>query len=144
MRKVLHTSIDMNASAEAIWAVLTNFDDYPQWNPFIREIKGQISVGKRFEVRMEAPQSKPMTFKPTCLTFVENKTFSWLGHFLIPGIFDGEHIFELQGLENGKTRFTQKENFKGILVKAFSKQLDTNTKKGFQMMNEALKKVVEA
>jgi uncharacterized protein YndB with AHSA1/START domain len=34
--KELHTEIEIDASAERVWDILTDFASYPQWNPFIR------------------------------------------------------------------------------------------------------------
>jgi hypothetical protein len=94
-------------------------------------------------VRIEPPQAKGMTFTPTILTFVTNKELSWLGHLLFAGIFDGEHKFELIDNANGTTTFIQSEKFTGILVYLFKKQLDNNTKKGFEEMNKKLKELAE-
>jgi hypothetical protein len=84
-----------------------------------------------------------MTFKPKVLTFETNKELRWLGHFLFAGFFDGEHQFELIDNGNGTTTFRQSEKFKGILVPLFKKQLDNNTKRGFEKMNIKLKEIAE-
>ena len=84
-----------------------------------------------------------MTFKPTVLAFEPNKEFRWIGHLLFPGLFDGEHIFELIGNADGTTTFIQREKFKGVLVPLFKKMLDVNTINGFNRMNTALKERVE-
>ena len=84
-----------------------------------------------------------MVFKPVCTSFNENIEFSWLGNLLTSGVFDGKHIFELIPLEDGKTKFIQREEFKGILVPLLWKNLDVNTRWGFEMMNDKLKEIVE-
>ncbi len=38
--KQLHTEIIVEAPAERVWELLTDFASYPQWNPFIRNISG--------------------------------------------------------------------------------------------------------
>ena len=92
---------------------------------------------------MEPPNGSAMTFKPTVLVADVNKEFRWLGHLMFPGIFDGEHIFELYENTDGTTTFVQREEFKGILVPLFSKMLDTKTVAGFEAMNKRLKQRVE-
>jgi len=141
--KKITTEIEINAPVEKVWAVLTDFNNYPKWNPFIISIDGDIKEGKQFKVILQQPDSKPMTFKPICLKLEKNKEFRWLGHLFIAGLFDGEHIFELQALNDGKTRFIQKENFKGLLVPLLWKQLDTKTRAGFELMNEKVKELAE-
>ena len=73
-----------------------------------------------------------------------DRELRWLGRLFVPGIFDGEHFFELAPLEEGRsTRFTQGERFKGILVPFLRRSLDNGTRKGFEAMNQALKDRVE-
>ncbi len=43
LRKELASSIDINASPEEVWSVLTDFAKFPDWNPFMRWIKGDLS-----------------------------------------------------------------------------------------------------
>jgi hypothetical protein len=139
----IKTEITITATPEKVWEILTNFNEYPNWNPFIKLIKGQVVVGKKIIARIEPPEAKEMTFKPKILTFVENKELSWLGHLLFPGLFDGKHKFELVDNGNGTTTFKQSEIFRGVLVPFFKKQLKNNTKNGFIEMNEKLKELAE-
>ena len=141
--KELRTSIEIHAPEEKIWKILTNFSAYPEWNPFIRSLTGEVKEGGKFKVVIQPPDSGAMTFKPTCLKFSPAKELIWLGHLGIPGLFDGEHIFELSKTSTGKTLFIQRENFKGILVPLFWKQLNTKTRRGFELMNEKLKELAE-
>ncbi len=143
MAKEIKTEILINATPEKVWAILTNFENYPNWNPFIKSITGDVKVGNTIKARLEPPNAKGMTFKPKVLIYNTNKEFRWIGHLLFPGLFDGEHIFELIDNGNGTTTFIQREKFKGILVPLFKKMLEINTLNGFKMMNEKMKKLVE-
>jgi hypothetical protein len=120
-----------------------DFKRYPKWNPFIKSITGKVEVGSRITARLEPPGSSGMTFKPRVLVFERNKEFRWLGNLLFPGLFDGEHKFELIDHGNGTTTFIQSEKFKGILVPLFSKMLDISTTNGFKLMNQKLKEIAE-
>jgi hypothetical protein len=141
--KEIKTEILIHATPEKVWAILTNFENYPNWNPFIKSIKGEVKVGNKITARIEPPQGKGMTFKPKVLTFEPQKELSWLGHLLFAGLFDGKHKFELIDNGNGTTTFKQSEKFKGILVPFFKKSLDNKTKKGFEEMNQKLKELAE-
>lgn len=143
MKKEIKTELVIQASPERVWEILTAFEKYPLWNPFVKSIQGNAKVGAKIVVRLEQPGSKGMTFKPTVLTFEKNKEFKWIGHLLLPGLFDGEHRFELIDNGNGTTTFIQAERFKGILVRLFSKMLDTSTINGFNAMNQKLKEEAE-
>jgi hypothetical protein len=143
MSKEIKTEILINATPEKVWSILTKFENYPNWNPFIKSIKGEVKVGNKIEARIEPQKAQGMTFKPKVLVFDTNKEFSWIGHLLFPGLFDGEHKFELVDNGNGTTTFRQSEKFKGILVPLFKKMLDNNTVNGFNEMNEKIKELAE-
>lgn len=143
MAKEIKTEILIHATTEKVWAILTNFENYPNWNPFIKSIIGDPIVGNQITVRIEPPDAKGMTFKPKVLIYAPNKELKWLGRLLFTGLFDGEHKFELIDNGNGTTTFVQSEKFKGILVPLFKKQLDNNTRKGFEEMNKKLKEWAE-
>ncbi len=143
MAKEIKTEIVIKAIPEKVWTVLTDFNNYPKWNPFVKLVIGEISVGKKITVRLEPPEAKGMTFNPKVLAFDVNQEFRWIGHLLFPGLFDGEHKFELIDNKNGTTTFVQSEKFNGILVPFFNKMLDNNTTNGFNCMNQKLKEIVE-
>lgn len=119
-----------------------DFDNYSHWNPFIKSISGEKSVGGKLVVKIQPPNAKEMTFKPKILKLEENKVFKWLGHAPIKGLFDGAHSFILEELESGSTKFKHEEVFTGILIGLSGKVLD-KTEEGFRQMNEALKKECE-
>jgi len=142
--KELHFEIEIDASAERVWDILTDFAYYPQWNPFIRRISGELEVGERLEVRLKAPDSRDVTLRPTVLRAEPNRLMRWVGHLLVPGLLDGEHSLATQPLEENRVRFVQHEVFKGVLVPLFARSLDNNTLRGFEQMNRALKVRAEA
>lgn len=134
----LRSEIDIDAPPSAVWKVLTDFASFPNWNPFIREASGSLKVGERLRVRIHPPGGRAMTFRPKVLVCDENRELRWLGHLLVPGLFDGEHIFALEPRDGG-THFVQREEFNGIFVPLMWSSLDENVRQGFEEMNRALK-----
>jgi hypothetical protein len=140
--KHIETEIIINAKPEKVWAVLTDFEKYPTWNPFIKSIEGEKAAGKQLKVFIQPPNGGGMTFKPMVLTYDATKEFRWKGKLGISGIFDGEHYFRLIDIGENTTRFIHGERFSGILVPFMGGAL-SKTKEGFQLMNEALKRECE-
>jgi hypothetical protein len=82
---------------------------------------------------------KPMTFKPKVLRADPGRELRWLGRLLIPGLFDGEHYFQMEPSDAG-TRFVHGEIFRGILIG----MLDfAKTEAAFKALNEGLKRKAE-
>lgn len=136
--KRIETEILIEADPEKVWSILTDFENHPKWNPFIKAITGEKEIGKKLTVSIKPPGGNGMTFKPIVTSFKENLEFSWKGTLGFQGIFDGEHYFQLIGQENNRTKLIHGERFSGILVTLMGKALD-NTKEGFELMNKSLK-----
>ena len=141
--KLLHTSIVINASPAKVWKELIDFTSYPGWNPFIRSIKGTPIPGNTIQVTLQPPNSKPILMKPRVLVFEQQKELRWIGILGIPRIFDGEHVFKIQENNDGTTTLHHFERFRGILIPFLSKLINKTTRKGFELMNAALKERAE-
>jgi hypothetical protein len=139
MALTLRTEIEIAATAERVWEVLTDFAAFPRWNPFIRHIDGVLAPRARLEVRIQPPGGRAMTFRPTVLRVEPPQLLSWRGRTFIPGLFDGEHLFEIEPLLHDRVRFMHGEDFRGLLVPLLASSLRTTTRRGFQQMNAALK-----
>lgn len=140
----IKTEIEIEATPEQVWSILLDFPLHPKWNPFIRGIEGMAKVGDRLKIFIQPEGSKGMTFRPTVLAVIPNQELRWLGRFLLPGIFDGEHYFQISQLAPGRVRFIQGERFSGILVAFSRSRLEGGIKTGFLAMNRALKARAES
>ena len=139
----LHTEIEINASAERVWQLLTDFRRFPEWNPFMPRVKGHLAANETLEVDLTLPNKFNMTIKPTLIKVEPNRELRWLGHLIMPGIFDGEHIFTIERLSSDRVRLIHREEFRGWLVPLMLALVGKNTKRGFETMNQALKTQAE-
>lgn len=138
----IETRASMESSAAEVWAVLLNFDRHPDWNPFIRHIEGKAVEGEHLRVRVQPVGASEMAFKPRVMVAKHPQELRWKGKFLMPGLFDGEHYFQLsQDGERGVT-LVHGERFSGLLVPLFRARLDATTRPGFEAMNQALRREV--
>jgi hypothetical protein len=106
-------------------------------------LRGELRAGARLSVEIAPPGGRAMTFRPTVIAVETERELRWLGHLLVPGLLDGEHSFRLEALSEGRTRLTQAETFRGLLVGLFAGTLK-KTQSGFAQMNVALKHRAEA
>lgn len=137
----IRTEIAIDATPEQVWAVLADVEGHSNWNPFLVSMKGELVQGARLENRMRPGNgSGEMTFRPVVLKVEPNRELRWLGRFLMPRIFDGEHYFVLER-NGGATRLVHGENFRGIALWFFDVE---QFRPDFEAMNMALKGVVEA
>jgi len=136
--KELHTEIEIAASPERVWRELTDFAKYAEWNPLVPAASGEVREGQQIRVTLQAGK-RAIKIKPRLLRVVPHRELAWRGSLPVPGLFTGEHIFEIEALGDQRVRFRHREKFSGLLVPLMSRMLDGQTRRGFEAMNEALK-----
>ena len=141
--KSIHTQIQIHATPEKVWQILTDLKSYQQWNPFMTSAAGEIRTGSRLTVSIEPPNSRAMIFRPIITQVNPGSELCWIGHLLLPGLLDGKHVFKIQAGDAGKIQFVQEEFFSGLLVPLLWRKLNAGTRRGFELMNAALKRIAE-
>ncbi len=139
----LRTEIDVAAPASRVWAILTDFARYAEWNPFVERIEGRLDVGTALKVRLRPPGSRAMTIAPRVSIVDAGRAFAWRRKLLTNALFVGEHRFEVVPVDDQHVRFVHAEQFSGLLVPPLKKMLNTGARAGFEAMNRALKERAE-
>ncbi|PHI19037.1 polyketide cyclase [Lewinellaceae bacterium SD302] len=134
----IKTATIISATPRRVWEILTDFEKYPDWNPFITSLEGNPSVGNTVKIRAGG-----MNFEPEILACEVNQELRWIGKLLFKGLFDGEHSFLITDNGDGTVTFQQNERFTGALVALFKGKLGTETRSGFEQMNRRLKELAE-
>src|ERR1700761_3913948 len=112
--KTMSATIQIGASPMTVWAVLTDLDSYPDWNPLFREASGQVAVGSRITLRSVHPANgRLMTVKPRITVADPGAELRWTSS--LPPLISGEHSFTRTEADGG-TRLVQAETFSGLLV----------------------------
>ncbi|TNE87135.1 MAG: SRPBCC domain-containing protein [Deltaproteobacteria bacterium] len=102
---------DIAAPPDAVWAILTRADAYPEWEPNTTKVEGSIEAGSQITVHTKlSSQAFPVTVSeleaPRCM--------EWTGGMPL-GLFKGVRRFTLRASESG-THFEVEENFSGPLL----------------------------
>lgn len=142
MNKSIKTEIIINASKEEVWEALTNFENYPEWNPFVVNIEGRLEKGFRLRNTLKSG-GKTFVFKPLVVDVKPCKSFSWLGSLFIKGLFDGRHYFEIEEVNSRQVKLVHGEQFSGLLSSFILKKIGDETRSNFVRMNQALKNYSE-
>ena len=103
----------IKAAPEKIWQILTNAQDYPEWDPYCEKIDGTIASGKRLRAYSKLSPGRAFPVKVT--EFVPGHSMTWSGGMPL-GLFRGERTFTLEPDGNGDIRFTVREVFSGPLL----------------------------
>src|SRR5207244_10733015 len=123
---------EIEAPAERVWEVLTDFAKFPEWNPFIRQMSGEVRTGAQLQVQLGPTGGRVMSFKPKMVNVETNREMSWLVRLLIGGLFNAEHSITIKALDEKGVRSVQHDRFTGSLVPFMARSLDRATQRGFE------------
>jgi hypothetical protein len=142
MRKEIRKEIEINAAPERVWQILSDFEAFPDWNPFVVKVLGKPVKGETLAIEVQLPESRKLEFTPVILKAEPRRELPWVGTMPL-GMFRGEHFFIIEPVSENQVRFIHGEDFSGWLVgliwRLFGKQIE----KGYLLMNEALKRRAE-
>lgn len=130
--------IKINASAEAIWSVLTDVQKFPEWEPNVTRVEGEAGPGNKIVVHTKVSER---AFPVTVSEFVPHSRMVWSSGMPL-GLFRGARTFTLTPVDGGievKTR----EEFTGLLLPIFKGQIG-DLQPTFTTFAEALKAKVES
>ncbi len=141
--RAVDTHIEINASAEEIWRVLTDFQAYGEWNPFIVAITGPVEADKQISVTIKLPVGLKMDFKLLLQQLNPSREMIWIGTTLARNILDGRHYFVIESISDNKVKFSQGESYRGVLLYFCWPFIQWSVSKSFADMNHALKRRAE-
>ncbi len=133
-KQVTTVSIDINASPEVIWDILTNASEFTRWNSTVTMLEGEIKTGKK--IKLKSVLDDKRIFKIKIKEMIPHHRMTW-------GDGKGLRVFELTALEKGKAKFTMTETIGGFTFPMWSKYLppfeDNFNQYALDLKNEAEK-----
>jgi hypothetical protein len=138
----LRMEVEIEAPAQRIWEVLTDFTAHAQWNPFVTAISGRLAIAARLDVTYSFPDGSETRLVPEIVVLHPPRELRWRSHVLLASLLTIEHYFVLGETGRNRTRFAQGEHLSGFGVKYFGKR-HTAVARGMVAMNQALKRLVE-
>lgn len=118
--KTIRTEAFIPATPARVWAVLTDFDAYAEWNPLNVKASGEARPGGKIRTTFVNPAGGPgatVTQTVTLTTFEPERALAWSGN--VPLLFRGRHHFSLAPEGEG-TRLLHGEDMSGLIAMTFS------------------------
>jgi hypothetical protein len=121
--------IQIAASPEVVWEVLTDFDRWPEWNPEVKSMsyEGPLEPGSVFRWK-----AGPGTIVSTLEEIDRPRYVRWRGRTMTIGAI---HEWRLDERDGG-TRVETEESFSGVLARllrgSLQKQLDGALEQGLE------------
>jgi hypothetical protein len=102
--------VNIGASAEVVWSLLTDAKGFSRWNPTVNHIEGEIREGERLKIHVPGTSR---IFTPRVSGVVPARRMIWSDGFT--GIFKGVRTFMLTPQDDGTTDFSMEEKFSGLM-----------------------------
>lgn len=107
-------SVDIQADSKTIWSLLTNAENYPNWNSTVISIDGKIALGEKIQLKSYLDPKR--VFKLTVKELEPEKRLVW-------GDAMGKREYKLTPTSNGQSNFSMTEKIGGPLFPLFAKMI---------------------
>jgi hypothetical protein len=138
--KEYHTRIKINKPVKEVWNVLIDFEAYPEWNPLVGKLTGDIKENGKITTYI-IPLGK--SYQPKVLSYKNEQEIIWQGTQGAKFLLAGKHYYKVQAIDNENTELLHGEYFTGIFSHFIQKSLLRKMENAFLKHNEALKKRLE-
>jgi hypothetical protein len=136
----VETSLEINASTERVWDVLTLFRQWDEWNPIITRVRATLSpntpMGFTISIR-----GRELKIKAEMVKVEPGKEIRWRGPSsrLLGSLARGEHYLVVERAGVGKSRIVHGEQFGGLLLPIIWRKLEADLRAAYSEMNRAIK-----
>jgi hypothetical protein len=105
-------AIDIRATPQRIWSLLTDAAGFPRWNSTVTRITGTIAEGERLALEVAAAPGR--TFRPRVTRMETERLMVWSDGFA--PMFKGVRTFTLSPNGDGTTTFAMVEVLSGVML----------------------------
>ncbi len=114
--RVVSVTTTVDGPKRDVWAVLTDFAAYEEWNPVVTEASGEAREGTGLHLTAALPGHDPEELDAKVLIVRPERKLRWQDRLLLPGVRDWEYEFVLEPLADGRVRVAQLLHFEGLLA----------------------------
>lgn len=143
MAFVIDHVVDIDASPEAVWEVLTDFANYERWNPLAVECSTSLIPGEPIDMMVRlgpGPLRRQREWVRTC---TPGQEFSYNMKPVQGGALSSLRTQRIEPIESGRTRYTAHFEIRGWLQPLVTLLLGRALKRGFDGVAIGLKSRAE-
>lgn len=134
----IETDVLIAAPPAAVWAALTDYPGYADWNPYLVRVEGAAAAGADIVVHSVPLPGQPPMLATVRVVGVEFPAMRWEGGLADRSQFRGDHHWVLAAEGDG-TRLRHFEHFDGALAADILARHGDTIRAAFIRFNVALK-----
>jgi hypothetical protein len=135
---------EIDATAETVWAVLTDFPAYGEWNPFIPEARCDLRVGGAIEMRVCLGGASPRFQREWVVDLEPGHLFGYGMKPFPLGTLRSHRVHRIEPLGERRCRYHSHFEIHGWLEGLVLKLYRPAFERGFGEMSAAVKARAEA
>ena len=142
---VTSIEVDIDAPASLVWGVLTDFERYPQWNPFCPRIESTLTLGDPVHMHISVPgtsQTQPVS--EMLVACEPDRLLSWEMRPSAENKDAARRDQYIEALGSDRCRYVTTDIFLGVNADEIMRNHGGWVKAGFDAMALALKARAEA
>jgi len=128
------------AGPQVIWDLLTNASAYPEWNPAVLEIEGEIREGQT--IKLTSIVNPDRQFKLKVSDVEPPRHMVWSDGMPL-GLFRGARRFDVVPRGDGTSEFTMEEVYSGLMAPVITRSIPDMTD-SFDKFADGLKEAAES
>ena len=134
------TSIEIDAPHDVVWAVLTDFASLWEWSSGLQGLEGDFREGGEVTATFRM-FGRDQAYQHELRFFEDGVQFGWSDR--ATGLFTDRHVYRVEPLLNGRTRFVQSDEPQGGVIRVVGGQIARQTVSLYQAFNRELKAKAE-
>ncbi|AZS19939.1 MULTISPECIES: SRPBCC domain-containing protein [unclassified Caulobacter] len=143
MQRAVEHRIGVQAPAEIVWEVVSDFEGWAHWNPLYRKAEGVMKVGSVLVLEQHLPGQAPTVIQPVVQDWVPYEQLHWRSSRL-GGFVTAIRYLEIENMGPANATFSNGELFMGLLLRFVSRDERRRLKAAFTAMGEAVRDRAEA
>lgn len=139
MSFVIERTLEINAPAEVVWEVLSDFPKYGEWNPFVIECTSTLKPGEAMDMRVKL-MALPQRQVEWMLEHVPGKRFAYQMKPFPGGALRSLRSHDVESLGADRTRYRSYFKLEGWMMPLVRALMGGRIEVGMRGMWEALQK----
>lgn len=143
MQRAVEHRIGVQAPAEIVWEIVSDFETWHQWNPLYKKAEGQLKIGTALTLEQHLPGQPATVIAPIVQDWVPYEQLHWRSK-RVGGFVTAVRYLEIESMGPASSTFSNGELFIGLLLRFVSRDERRALKAAFTEMGEAVRDRAEA
>ena len=140
---VYRTTFRIDAPSDVVWAVLSDFESYSEWNPSVPSIAGDREIGSTVSLTLSMPGRPSAKVKAELTEVIPQRRLRWHGNVGADWLFAGDRDFVIEAADDAGVDVTHVEDVHGALFPVFRLVMGSAIQQHHDGFNSALKQRAE-